>query len=106
MTPLNLKTLFADYYIIARDREAAEGRRDRSPWLHLIKSRVGVVFPHSDALLAITCDHHPRIAGELARRGLRLHQDGDDEKTFLATPEQFEAVAALIRPRKRRAVSA
>src|SRR5262245_21483543 len=106
MTPLNLKTLYADCYVISRDREAAESARDRSPWLYQIKTRVGVVYPYSDELLGITCDYRPRIAAELARRGLRLHQDGDDEKTFLATPAQFEAVAPLIRPRKRRAVMA
>src|SRR5262249_3389393 len=55
MTPLNLKTLYGDRYVISRDREAMETPRDRSPWLYQIKTRVGVVYPYSDKLLAITC---------------------------------------------------
>jgi hypothetical protein len=82
-----------------------ESPKDRTPWLLVIPTRVGQVYPYSDALLAVTCDGHPYIAAELARFGLRAVQDGDREKTFVATPEQFECVAHLIRPRRRRRLS-
>lgn len=58
------------------------------------------IYPHSDTLLAVEVNHRPGIAKRLAH--LILHQDGDFEKTFLFPLDQFEEVAAIVQPRKRR----
>src|SRR5262245_29444230 len=67
-----------------------------------IPTRVGVIYEYSDTLLAVQCDGHPGIAAKLKRLGLRVHQDGDDEVTFLVPHEDLDAIAPLIRPRVRR----
>ena len=51
-------------------------------------------------------NRRPSIAKKLsALEGLKLHQDGDVERTYLFDITLFEAVAAIVKPRKKRQVS-
>ena len=64
-----------------------------------------VIYPHGDGLLAVQCDCRPFVAKQLLALGLRLIQDGDHEKTFVFLLVQFEEVAAIVQPRRRRVIS-
>lgn len=103
---VNLRRRFGGTYRVTFDPAYdPKGRRPPDPWYMLIVGKRGVVYPYTADLLAVECDHRPRTAQKLAALGLRLVQDGDLEKTFAFPPEQFEAVAALILPRKRRVLT-
>lgn len=68
-------------------------------WCFVIPCRYGCIYPFGRDLLAVDCDGHPQYANRLAALGLRLHQDGDDEKTFVFAPSRFPEVAAIVRPK-------
>jgi hypothetical protein len=97
---LNLRELFSTRYRISRD-EAFDSLSD--PWSHQIPGRCGTIYPFSATLLAVDIDGHPGVAKKVAALpGIRLHQDGDHEKTFVFPLGLFEQVAAIVKPRKRR----
>jgi hypothetical protein len=71
-----------------------------------IPCRWGIIYPHVDEMLALELDGHPKIARQVA--GIPcvvLHQDGDEEKTFLFPASLFAQVAALVEPKKIRRLS-
>jgi hypothetical protein len=79
--------------------EAAEGRND--PWMMTIPCRFGTIYPHRGEMLALELDRHPKMAKQLAAiPGIALHQDGDDQKTFLFPVSVFDQLAVLVEPRK------
>jgi hypothetical protein len=97
---VNLLERFGGRYRISWD-QAREGR-DSSPWLMQIPCRGGItIYPHGGTLLAVEVDHHPHVARRLQELGLKLHQDGDHEKTFLFDVRDFEQVAEVVRPHRR-----
>jgi hypothetical protein len=100
----NLRQLFGDRYRIEHDPEGLSHAEKRNPWMMQIPCREhGItIFAHAPDLLAVVCDNHPRISNRLAALGLRLHQEGDRQKTFLFPVERFDDVAATVRPRRRR----
>ena len=62
-----------------------------------------VVYPWGSGWLAVEVDGRPGLVKKLvAIPGVELRQDGDGEKTFRFDVARFEAVAAVVRPRKRR----
>ena len=61
------------------------------------------IYPFGGDRLAVEVDGRPGLVKQLtALPGVGLWQDGDGEKTFLFDVARFEAVAAVVRPRKRR----
>ena len=83
MTPtcINLRERFGQRYRIGFDEAA--GNRDDS-WMMIIPGRFGTIYPYGRESLAVEVDGHPRIAKQVgAIPGIVLHQDGDDEKTFV-----------------------
>jgi hypothetical protein len=100
MTPtcINLRERFGERYRIGFD-EAAEGKND--PWEMTILGRFGTIYPHGGDYLAVEIDRHPRIAKQVAAiPGVVLHQDGDDEKTFVFPVSLFDQVAAIVEPKR------
>jgi len=105
MTPLcpNLSELYGDVYRISRD-PSADSHDD--PWMLQIPCQRGVIYPHGPNTIAVEVDGRPKIAKRIAAiQGIRLHQDGDDEKTFTFDVSLFEQVAEIEKPRKRRHLS-
>jgi hypothetical protein len=100
-TCLNLRESFPQHKITFDP--AAEDTRD--PWMMQIPGQHGTIHPHGGDLLAVEVGRRPATARQLANLGLVLHQDGDSEKTFLFPAHQFDAVAAIVHPRKKRKVS-
>jgi hypothetical protein len=101
MKPIDLWDLYGHRCRIQRDPAALHekgGRKD--PWLYIIPSRKGHIFPHSDTKLALwweSAKYLDRICPHL-----ELYQDGEDEKVYLFEPQHFDQVAKMVKPRKRR----
>jgi hypothetical protein len=54
----------------------------------------------------VEVNRRPSIAAKLmALPGVRLHQDGETEKTFLFDVSLLDQVARIVRPRRKRTVS-
>jgi hypothetical protein len=99
--PINLHELFGARFRIEHDPAAFHepgGRKD--PWLYIIPCRKGNIYVHSDTRLALWWESRKRL--DLACPELELYQDGDLEKVYLFRPEDFEAVARVAMPRRRR----
>src|SRR5262249_57395297 len=63
----------------------------------------GTIFPHGGEVLAVEVGY--RLAKRLDVLGLKLHQTGDRERTYLFPVQRFAEVAAVVLPRKRRRLS-
>ena len=101
MKPVNLKERFGDSYRIEHDPAAShEPGGRKNPWYHTIPCRNGHIYPHSDKLLALWWESSTRLDRQCP--ALTLYQDGDDEKTYLFNPEDFEEVARIAHPKRKR----
>lgn len=103
----DLKALAAGKYRVKREESyhAEHGERGRSadPWLWYIPCLHGHVFPFGPGLLGASTDRRGGIAWRLAALpGCRVHQDGDDGLTVVFPEAMFEAVASILKPRRRR----
>jgi len=101
MKPIDLRKLAGTTYRLEHDESAfmePGGRKD--PWLYVIPCRKGHIYPHSDTLLALWWESTTRLDHKCP--ALELYQDGDDEKTYLFLPEDFEEVAKLAGAKRRR----
>ncbi len=105
--PPNLRALFGDRYRVTLEPAATCRAKKADRWLMQIPCRgKGVtVYPHGDGLLAVECDHRRFLAKKLVALGLRLHQDGDEEKTFVFPVEIFDKVARIVKPLRRRVLT-
>jgi hypothetical protein len=104
-TCVNLTERFGRDYKITHDPAARTRRQKRDPWMMQLpcRGRGVVVHPWGGGRLAVEVDGRPGLAKQLAAiPGLKLWQDGDGEKTFLFDVALFDAVAAVVRPRRRR----
>lgn len=97
--------LCADYgarYVV-KFEESRQGR-ERDPWLMVLPCKIGHVFPWGGSKLAASVDGYPRLAKRIASLPTaRVHQDGDDGTTIVFDVAQFDAVAKIMRPKRRRA---
>ena len=102
---INLRERFAEKYKTTFD-PAYDGRPRNDPWMMQILCKFGTVYPFEGNKLAVEVDYHPKAAQALASlEGVRCHQDGDREKTFVFPVDLFDRVAKIVQPRKRRRLS-
>jgi hypothetical protein len=79
-------------------------RAKLDPWMMTLRGRHGEIYPWGDGKLAVFAT--PALAVHLqAIPGLTLWTDGSDGKTFTFPVSALDAVALVIRPRKRRRLS-
>ena len=101
MKPVNLKEQFGDAYRIEHDPAAlCEPGGRKNPWYFTIPCRNGHIYPHSDTLLALWWESRVHLDKQCP--ALALYQDGDDEKVYLFAPEDFDEVAKVVHPKRRR----
>jgi hypothetical protein len=110
MECVNRKERFGKSFRVAYDESYRAQRapcgRGKDPWLQIIPCRHGHIFPHGGKLLATSTDRREATARKLVvLPGVTVHQDGSDGVTVLFPVDQFDAVAALLLPRRRRVVS-
>ncbi len=100
---IDLAARFGRDYRLGHDEAAATWGERRDPWMRTLLCQRGMIYPFGGDRLAVEVDHHPGVARAVgAIPGVVLWQDGDHEKTFLFHVDLFDAVAALVKPRKRR----
>ena len=107
-TCVNLLEVFGRDYKVTFDPAYDSRRVPRrclDPWMLQLpcRGRGVTIYPFEGSRLAVEVDGRPGLAKKLAALpGVGLWQDGDGETTFLFDVARFEAVAAVVRPRKRR----
>ncbi len=96
--PIDLTT-YAQRYRVGKEQPGS-----RDPWDLFIRCRFGHVYPHGGRYLAASIDGYPRIAARLRRLPcVQIVQDGDHgELTVVFDVRDFDAVAEVIQPRRRR----
>ena len=84
-----------------------EHRVKVDPWLLLIRGRYGHIFPWSVDRIAVSVDGHTNIAGRIQRMPcVRVEQHGSfGELTASFLTEDFDTVAEIVHPYRRRQVS-
>ena len=106
MECVNLLGRFGQGYRITYDPTDIPKHRHRAnldPWMMQIDCRCGIIYPHGGTLLAVEVDSRPTTARRLLESGVcTLYQDGNREKTLTFDVAVFEAVAAIVKLRRRR----
>jgi hypothetical protein len=107
---INLRERFGKRYKVTYEEsyQAQHGPRAwvDDPWLMIIPCRHGHIFPWGGDKLTASTDRRGGIAKSLmGLPGVAVHQDGSDGVTAVFPVERFDAVAALLIPRRRRVVS-
>ena len=108
-TCVNLVARFGRDYKVTHDPAARTRRQKRDPWMMQLpcRGRGVVVYPFGGCRLAVEVDGRPSLVKKLAAiPGVDLWQDGDGEKTFLFPVGRFTEVAAVVKPHRRRRLSA
>ena len=108
MACINLNERFGDRYKIGWDPAYDPRHRPRDkldPWMMLLLCERAVIYPWGGSLLAVEVVGRRPTAKRLAALNLKQVQDGDTEAAFVFDIMQLEAVAALVKPRRRRRVS-
>jgi len=113
---INLRERYGDVYRITHDEsyhhERTEFRSIEEPWLQVIPGRYASIYPHGGELLAVST--HERTSGRvnqslrrklLAIPGVEPQQDGGDGIDATFPVEAFDAVAELVKARRRRRLS-
>jgi hypothetical protein len=99
---MNLKARYGDKYRISREEGA--DRHDAAGFI--IPCKRGHVYRHSSALLGVATNGRGPIVKQLAALpGVRITQDGSDGVNAVFSPDQFAAVAAIVRPKWKRKLS-
>lgn len=104
---INLRDRFGDVYRVEYEpsyyvEHGAHGRA-HDPWLMIIRCQYGEVLPWGGTTLAASSDSRGRVANRLkALPFAAVAQDGDDGATVLFDIEHFDAVAEILKPRRRR----
>ncbi len=106
-TCINLRERYGRSYKVGYEESyyAQYGPRARveDPWLQIIPCRAGHIFPHGGTKLAAVTNKLGPTARKLAAiPGVTLWQDGDDGVTVLFDVADFDRVAAIIGPKRRR----
>lgn len=106
---INLRERFGDRFRITFDPaySARHVPRDKlDPWMMLIEFKGGNIYPHGGDLLSIEIEGRRFLRKRLAEvDGLVLNQDGDDFQSFTFPVDRFDAVAEIVQPRRRRALT-
>jgi hypothetical protein len=109
MTPIDLKQQFGARYRVTYEESYFADRTRQTvadPWLMVIPCAAGHIFPW-DHRLAYSANRRGPVASRVAALpGAEIVQDGDDGQNIAFPVEQFDAVAEIVRPRRRRRLSA
>ena len=107
--PINLREQFGHQYQIVHDEayavEKPQFRVDEEAWLEQIPCKYGHIYPHGGTTLGAWSDRpsRRRLLRELAC--CTVHVEGDHEINVLFDVKDFESVARILKPRRRRRLS-
>jgi hypothetical protein len=98
MEPVNLRERFGKRYRIGFDPSRSSAW-DHDLWMMTVRCRYGEIYPHGETTLAVDVEGHGKIAAQLAALPcVTVHRP----HTFLFDVEDFDKVAAIVAPRRRR----
>lgn len=109
MDCINLRERFGKRYRLTFDPAYDPKGRPRDkldPWMMVIEGQRSTIYPYGGCLLAVEVEGRAvtrRRLRELA--GTTVIQDGDDFTAFTFDVGIYPAVAAIVRPRRRRILS-
>jgi hypothetical protein len=105
--PIDLQAVAGKRHCVQRDpAQPADGKRADDPWLLVISCQRGHVYPHSATRLGIATDDRGPAAAIARLPGVTIEQDGDDGINATFPPSLFNRVARIVKPRRRRQLSA
>ena len=110
MDCINLKKRFGDRFRVTYEesyaaQHGASARVD-DPWLQILMCQHGHLYPQGGDMLAASTDRRGPVAKALADMDCTtVLQDGDDGINVSFHVDDFEEVAGLMKPRRRRQVS-
>jgi len=109
MECINLRQRFGSRLRISYDPcHDAKGRCRESldPWMMQISCRCGTIYPWGGDLLVIGMDNHNTVAKRVAAiSGCEVIQDGERERSVRFHVDAFDAVAAIVKPKRKRRIS-
>lgn len=94
---------FADRFKLTTDPAASP--RNKDPWLLVMPCKFGEIYPHGGKYLAAATFTRGPIAKRLLQYG-RFYHDACDGVTVVFHVDQFDAVAEIMQPKRRRVLSA
>ncbi len=110
MECVNLKRLFGKRFRVRYEEsyyaQYGPNARTDDPWLQIIPCDMGHIYPHGGNMLAASTNKPgPTVRKLKALPGVIVHQDGNDGANILFHIDQFDAVAEIMRPKRRRVAS-
>jgi len=107
MDCINLKDRFGSRYRVVYEEsyfaEHGQTARADDPWLQVLLCQHGHIYPHGGELLAAATDKRGGIAKKLAALDCTtVVQDGSDGINATFHVRDFERVAELMKPKRRR----
>jgi hypothetical protein len=113
MECVNLRSHFGQKYKVGYEEsyyaQYGPNARVEDPWLMIIPCQRGVqIYPWDQSTLAVSTETETPeswIDALMAIPSIRIHQAGDDGFTLLFDIEDFEQVAQIVKPRRRRRLS-
>jgi hypothetical protein len=108
--PPNLNELYGDRFRVTSEEsltaERGENARNTDPWLMIIPCMNGHIFPWGGEMLGASTHRPGRVVATLAKLSfVQVVQDGSDGANVAFPVTEFEAVAAIMKPRRRRRLS-
>ena len=108
-TCVNLRERFGKRYRISFDSAYSPRHVPRhalDPWAMEIPTRCGSIYPIGGALLVAEVEGHAKMRNRLAALAcVTTYQDGDRFGAFKFDVSDFDQVAKIIRPHRRRIVT-
>lgn len=93
------RTTYEESYFADRSELA----RTHEPYLMVVLCRHGHIFLNGPDVLGASTDRRGAIARRLCNLpGIKVVQDGDDGINAVFSPDLFDSVAKIMKPRRRR----
>jgi hypothetical protein len=107
MICINLNELYGDRFKVTYEESYSAERGERArmadPWLMILPCKHGHIYPHGGDLLAASTNKRGSVARRLSELACTtVVQDGDDGVNVTFHVRDFDRVAELMRPRRRR----
>ena len=106
---VNLTERFGDRFKIGWDDAFDPKHRPKDkldPWMMLLEFQGGNIYPQGGDMLAVEVEGRCRLRKKLdALACTILKQDGDQFRSWRFHVDDFEQVAEIVKPRKRRRIS-
>lgn len=105
--PPNLNELYGDRFRVVCEEsltaERGENARNRDPWLMIMPCKAGHILPWGREMLGASTNCRGPISKALAMLPcVQIVQDGHDGLNAIFPVEDFDTVAGVMKPRRRR----